>query len=136
MKSSIIVSCLLFLFFSSASAQYLSTRFITSEGVYLFGPSLAEAESLNVDEGEVLDDFSYYSTRLASFVRARGLTCEYVSERTIKVRFGSKNMFTVCRDSVEFGTILTDGKKKPRLLKYVLTDTELEEECKEFFNLK
>ena len=121
---------------SGAAAQYLSTRIITGEGVYIFGPSLAEADNVSVDQVEALNDFTYYSGRIASFVRARGLTCEYVSARTIKIRFASKRFFTVYRDSVEFGTILADGRNKPRLYKYVVTDDELAKECKEYFNLK
>jgi hypothetical protein len=136
MKLPIALLSLLTLVFSNTSAQFLSTRVVTTKGVYIFGPSLTEADTLAVDQGEALNDFSYYSNKIASFVRARGLPCEYISERTIKIRFASKGLFTVYRDSVEFGTILTDGKNKPLLLKYVLTDIELEEKCKEYFNLK
>ncbi|HTR80764.1 MAG TPA: hypothetical protein VMM58_03970 [Bacteroidota bacterium] len=136
MKHSIFLIGIFFLIPFKTSAQFLSTRIITGEGVYIFGPSVAEADSLSLDEGEALSDFSYYSTRIAAFVRAKGLPCEYVSDRTIRVRFGSNQSFTVSRDSVEFGTILTNGKDKPWLLKYVVTDDQLKEECKEFFGLK
>ncbi|MDE3057642.1 MAG: hypothetical protein KGJ59_06775 [Bacteroidota bacterium] len=135
-KSVVTFFVLLFLGYSGASAQYLSTRIITEKGVYLFGPSLVEADTLPLEQGEALDDFSYYGNKIAVFARSRGLTCEYVSERTIKIRFASKKFYTVNRDSVEFGTIFTDGTNEPLVLKYVVTDTELEEKCKEYFKLK
>jgi hypothetical protein len=40
----------------------------------------------------------------------------------------------VNRDSVDFGTILYDGKKKPLVLKYVMTDDELKEKIADYFN--
>jgi hypothetical protein len=136
MRPSVALICLSLLAYFNTSAQFLSTRVVTGKGVYIFGPSLAEADTLALDQGEALNDFSYYSNKIASFVRARGLPCEYISERTIKIRFGSKGLFTISRDSVEFGTILTDGKNKPLLLKYVSTDVELDKKCNEYFNLK
>ena len=135
-KSSIIFVCFLFVWCSSTSPQYLSTQIITSAGVYIFGPSLTEADTLATDQGEALNDFSYYSNRIAAFVRAKGLPCEYISARTIKIRFAGKRFVTVYRDSVEFGTILADGRNKPLVLKYVTTDAELKEKCNEYFNFK
>lgn len=136
MKPSITFVFLLFILPLGVSLQRQSTQVISGKGVYIFGPSLAEADSLGSDESEALNDFAYYSSKIASFVRAKGLVCKYISTRNIEVRFASKGIFMVYRDSVEFGTILTDGNQEPLLLKYVLTDVELEEKSKEYFKLK
>ena len=127
--------CLLCLAFT-ASLHAQSKRIISGKGVYLFGPSLAEADSVPTDESKALSDFANYSNQIAIFARSNGLSCGYVSARTVEIRFGSMRKFTVCRDSIEFGTIFTDGKKKPLLFQYVVTDAELKEKAKEYFELK
>ena len=127
---------LLILLLPSVSLQHQTTRVISGKGVFIFGPSLAEADTLSSDESETLNDFANYSKKIATFVRAEGITCEYVSARQIKVQYATVKVFIVNRDSIEFGTILTDGMKKPLLLKYVLTDIDLKEKCKEYFHIK
>jgi hypothetical protein len=121
---------------SSASSQHQSTQVISGKGVFIFGPSLTEADSLNSDESEALNDFAHYSSKIASFVRAESIKCEYISARRIIVQYASVKVFNVNRDSIQYGTILTDGDQKPVLLKYVMTDTEMEENCKEYFHIK
>ncbi len=122
--------------FPSVLLQHQPTRVISGKGVFIFGPSLAEADTLSSDESEALNDFAYYSNKIAIFVRAEGIKCEYISARQIKVQYATVKIFIVNRDSIEFGTILTDGMKEPLLLKYVLTDTDLDEKCKEYFHIK
>jgi len=136
MKPSIVIVCVLFLLPADSLFQHESVQVISGKGVYIFGPSLAEADSVNTDESESLNDFAYYSSKIASYVRSRGLTCQYISARTIEVRFATKKTYIISRDSVEFGTILTDGNKEPLLFRFVLTDLELEKESKKYFNLK
>ena len=127
----------LFLFLlSSVSSQQQSTQVISGKGVFIFGPSLTEADSLNSEEAEALNIFAHYSSNIASFVRAESIKCEYVSARKIEVQYASVKVFIVNRDSIQYGTILTDGNQKPVLLKYVTTETEMEENCKEYFHIK
>ena len=121
---------------SSASSQQESTQVVSGKGVFIFGPSLTEADSLNSEEAEALNIFAHYSSNIASFVRAESIKCEYVSARKIEVQYASVKVFIVNRDSIQYGTILTDGDQKPVLLKYVTTETELEENCKEYFHIK
>jgi hypothetical protein len=135
-KSLTICSCFFFIFLPSASFQQQSTQVISGKGVFIFGPSLAEADSLNSEEAEALNIFAHYSSNIASFVRAESIKCEYVSARQIEVQYASVKVFIVNRDSIQYGTILTDGDQKPVLLKYVTTETELEENCKEYFHIK
>ena len=127
----------LFLFLlSSVSSQQQSTQVVSGKGVFIFGPSLTEADSLNSEEAEALNIFAHYSSNIASFVRAESIKCEYVSARQIEVQYASVKVFIVNRDSIQYGTILTDGDQKPVLLKYVTTETEMEENCKEYFHIK
>jgi len=120
--------------YSSLQAQ--SKRIVSGRGIYLFGPSIAEADSVPTDESEALSDFAAYSNQIAIFARSNGLPCEYLSARKIVVQFGSMRVFTLCRDSVEFGTIFTDGKKEPLLIPYVAIDVELKKRAREYFRLK
>jgi hypothetical protein len=126
----------LFILLPIVSLQHQSTQTVSGKGVFIFGPSLAEADSLDYDQSEALSDFANYSSKIAAFVRAQGIPCEYIAARQIKVQYASVKVFIVNRDTVEFGTILTDGNKEPLLLKYVLTDIDMEEKCREYFNLK
>jgi hypothetical protein len=97
---------------------------------------MAEADSLSSEESEALNDFAHYSSEIASFVRAESIKCEYISARRIIVQYASVKVFIVNRDSIQYGTILTDGHQNPVLLKYVMTDTEVEENCNEYFHIK
>ena len=127
----------LFLFLiSSVSSQQQSTQVVSGKGVFIFGPSLTEADSLNSEEAKTLNIFAQYSSNIASFVRAESIKCEYVSARQIEVQYASVKVFIVNRDSIQYGTILTDGDQKPVLLKYVTTETEVEANCKEYFHIK
>jgi hypothetical protein len=135
-KSLTIYLALFLSLLSSASSQQESTQVVSGKGVFIFGPSLTEADSLNSEEAEALNIFAHYSSNIASFVRAESIKCEYISARQIEVKYASVKVFIVNRDSIQYGTILTDGNQKPVLLKYVTTETELEENCKEYFHIK
>jgi hypothetical protein len=134
-KISLAIACLL-LFLSTGSAQERPKRIVSGKGVYLFGPSLAEADSVPADESEALSDFANYSSQIAVFARANGIYCGYISARKIEIHYGSMKILTVYRDTVEFGTIFTDGRKHPIMVPYVATDDILKEKAKEFFELK
>jgi len=124
------------LLFVSAGAECQTSRAISGRGVYFFGPSPTESDSLNEDDATAIDDFTYYVGLVVPFLRANNLESEYLSDKNIVVDYTSGKSLLVSRDSVDFGTILTDGIKEPRLLKFVLTDEELKTEVREYFNLK
>ena len=128
--------CLILVVFTYASAQIQGTQVVSDKGVFFFGPSIAEADSVGSEESEALSDFAYYNNKFASFVRTKGIKCEYISSRKIIVQYATVKQFIVSRDSIEFGTILSDGKKTPLLFKFVLTDEDLDHKCKKFFNYK
>ena len=111
-------------------------KIITGKCVFVFGPSVEEADTSGEEDSEALGDFGYYSSRIAKYVRSKGLKFEDLTAHTIHVRYNGDKVFTVNRDSVEFGTIITDGFKKPILFKYVVTDDELNEKIREYFQIK
>jgi hypothetical protein len=100
-------------------------------GVYFFGPSGSELDSAKDDYMEAYSDFAYYTGRVVPFVRKMGIEPEYYSQKIIVIEYTQQVI--VNRDSVDFGTILYDGKKKPLVLKYVLTDDELKENIADYF---
>ena len=104
--------------------------------VYFFGPSIAEQDTLNENNLDVIDDFFYYTNRIVPFLEQNNIKSEYLTDRNILIKYNVDSSITVNRDSIDFGTILTDGKNKPKILKYVLTDDVLEEKIKTYFNLK
>ena len=120
----------------AAFSQERSNRVISGQGVYFFGPSIAEADSVPTDESEALSDFATYSNQVAIYAKSNGLNYGYISARTIQIRYGSMRVFTLSRDTVEFGTIFTDNKKAPLLIPYVAIDAKLKEKAKEYFGLK
>lgn len=136
MKPLAIIFNLVFIMLPGLSFQEQSTQVVSGKGVFIFGPSLTEADSLSTDESDALNDFARYSSKIASFVRSKSIKCEYISARRIIVQYASEKEFIIDRDSIQYGTILADGHKKPVLIKYVMTDVELEENCKDYFYIK
>jgi hypothetical protein len=100
-------------------------------GVYFFGPSGSELDSAKDDYMEAYSDFAYYTGRVVPFARKMGIEPEYYSQKIIVIEYTQQVI--VNRDSVDFGTILYDGKKKPLVLEYVLTDDELKENIAGYF---
>ncbi len=117
-----------------SQSQY--RRILMEKQVYFFGPSIEEVDSLKDYTAEAINDFSTYTNKIVPFLKLNGIKTSYLSDRKIEFQVDSINTLVVYRDSVDFGTILTDGKKQPKLLKYVLTDRELKEEIEIYYKLK
>jgi hypothetical protein len=115
-----IVIIVLSLFNFALSQNQPDSLRIYKRGVYFFGPSGSELDSAKDDYMEAYSDFAYYTGRVVPFVRKMGIEPEYYSQKIIVIEYIPQVI--VNRDSVDFGTILYDGKKKPLVLKYVLTD--------------
>ena len=126
-----IVILVLGLFNFALSQNQSDSLKIIKKGVYFFGPSQSELDSSNGDYLEAYADFSYYTGRVVPFIRELGIEPEYFSQKIIII--GYKREVIVNRDSVDFGVVLYDGKKKPLVLKYVLTDAELKENISDYF---
>lgn len=128
--------CCLFLLPVLAAAQQQESRPVVGKGVIFFGPSVAESDTINAGDSEAIGDFSTYTGKVVEFLQARKITYKYLSDRTIEIQYATVKHLTVCRDTLMFGTILTDGKHTPKLLPYVHTDVELTKEITAYFKLK
>jgi hypothetical protein len=126
-----IVIIVLSLFNFALSQNQPDSLRIYKRGVYFFGPSGSELDSAKDDYMEAYSDFAYYTGRVVPFVRKMGIEPEYYSQKIIVIEYIPQVI--VNRDSVDFGTILYDGKKKPLVLKYVLTDEELKGNIVDYF---
>lgn len=126
-----IVILVLGLFNFALSQNQSDSLKIIKKGVYFFGPSQSELDSAKDDYLEAYADFSYYTGRVVPFIRELDIEPEYFSQKIIVI--GYNREVIVNRDSVDFGVVLYDGKKKPHVLKYVLTDVELKENISDYF---
>jgi hypothetical protein len=131
-----VLCCCFFLLPALVVAQEAESRPVVGKGVIFFGPSVAESDTINANDSEAIGDFSTYTGKVASFLQAHKIIYKYLSDRVIEIQYATVKHLTVCRDTLMFGTILTDGKHTPTLLPYVHTDDELREEIKTYFNLK
>ena len=136
MMARAVVLCCLLLLPALAVAQQQESRPVVGKGIVFFGPSVAESDTLDANNSEALGDFSTYTSKVVSFLQKQNLIFKYLSDRTIEIQYATVKHLTVCRDTLMFGTILTDGKHTPELLPYVHTDEELIHEIKAYFNLK
>jgi hypothetical protein len=119
-----------------AAAQQQESRPVVGKGVIFFGPSVAESDTINANDSEAIGDFSTYTSKVVEFLQARKIIYKYLSDRTIEIQYATVKHMTVCRDTLMFGTILTDGKHTPKLLPYVHTDDDLTKEITAYFKLK
>jgi hypothetical protein len=126
----------LFLCFAAKPSQSQEKKSAAVWEICFFGPSLDEVDSLKEETAEAINDFSYYANKIVPFLRMNGIRTRYVSDRRIELQYDSLKTIVVCRDSVDFGTILMDGKNPPKVLKYVLTDIELKEEIETYYKFK
>lgn len=105
--------------------------------IVYFGPAQSELDVLSgKDLGEAFDDFSIYISRADSTLRRLGIGTEYNASPVIIVPYGEGQQIVVDRKIQPFGYIFIDGKKRPLVIDYVLTDLDLIETAKDFFGLK
>ncbi len=129
----IIVILLTFQFASQLTAQNNQTYSVNA--VYFFGPSAAELDTLNENYLDAIDDFNNYTNKVVPFLKHNNIKTEYLFDRIIEIKYDIDLSIIVNRDSINFGTILTDGRNKPKILKYVLTDDVLMEDIKAYFKI-
>lgn len=105
--------------------------------IIYFGPTQSELDIVNgKDIDEALDDFTYYISRTDSTMKKLGIKTEYNTADFIQVPYGESQRIVVNRRVQPFGYIFTDGKKKPLVIDYVLTDLDLIETAKDYFGIK
>lgn len=108
------------------SKSKLDSAVVNVKGVYFFGPSQTELDSIDENYYEAYADFSYYKNKVVSFIKSIGIAPVYLSAREIRIEHKIESII-IDRDSLEFGTILFNDNNPPRILKYVFTDIELKE---------
>jgi hypothetical protein len=115
---------------------------VTGARVIFFGPTQTERDSIihveGIDAGQVFDDFDYYSGKVGSYLKRRGVGVIITTSPVIVVQFGDKLVRAIERKKLQdfVGIILTDGVQEPRLYLGVSSDEELVSECAQFFKLK
>ncbi len=137
-KNQVYKICFIILFFliyiTLLSAQNNIVKY--NKVVYFFCPSTTELDTIDENNLDAIDDFNYYTNRVIPFLKINNIKSEYLTDRKIEIIYDIDSSITVNRDSINFGTIFTDGKNKPKILKYVLTDDVLKKEIKTYFKLK
>ena len=105
--------------------------------IIYFGPAQSELDAASgKDFSEALDDFSYYISRADSTFKRLGITTEYNTAELIEVKYGDRQKVIVNRRAQPFGYVFFDGKKKPLVIDYVLTDLDLLDTAKDYFDIK
>jgi len=114
------------------SQSKLDTALVNVRGVYFFGPSPTELDSIDENYNEAYADFSYYTNKVVPFIKSIGIAPKYLSAREIRIEQETEPII-IDRDTLEFGTILLNDNNPPLILKYVFTDSELKEKINQYF---
>ena len=114
------------------SQSKLDTALVNVKGVYFFGPSQTELDSVDDNYNEAYADFSYYTNKLSPYIKSIGITPEYLTARKIRIEQETEPII-IDRDTLKFGTILFKDNKHSLILKYVFTDSELKEKIDQYF---
>lgn len=114
------------------SQNKLDTALVNVKGVYFFGPSQTELDSIDDNYNEAYADFSYYTYKVVPFIKSIGIAPVYLSARKIRIEQETESII-IDRDTLKFGTILFNDNNPPLILKYVFTDSELKEKINQYF---
>lgn len=103
--------------------------------------SQAELDSLSTEDqeayNELLSDFYEYSGRLGRNLDKHGINHILTGSRYVEVKAGRK---TYCYDKTkleeEVGVILSDGRKRPKVIPGLFTDEEIMPIVTEYYSLK
>lgn len=103
--------------------------------------SQAELDSLSPEDqeayNELLSDFYEYSGRLGHYLDKHGIKHILTGSRHVEVKAGSK---TYCYDKTklkeEVGVILSDGRKQPKIIPGLFTDSEVMPAVVKYYSLK
>lgn len=117
------------------------TERVSGRVAVFYAPSQAQFSSLSQDDQEayteLLSDFYEYVGLLGRFLGKHGIKHILTGSRYIEVKAGGK---AYCYDKKkledELGVILSDGKKQPKLIQGIFTDTEMVPTVVEYYSLK
>jgi hypothetical protein len=115
---------------------------VSGARVVFFGPTRPERDSIAAMDGlevdDVLDDFNYYTGKVAVYLSGQKIPFEFTTSTIILVRVDKSKFRTFDRKEVPelVGMILTDGIQEPRLVRGAGTERDLIAEIVEFFHLR
>jgi hypothetical protein len=124
---------------AAGQARYFGIKEDTTRTrtIIYFSPVQSDLDvAYGKDLDEALDDFAYYISRADSTMKKLGIKTVYNTSTVIEVPYGEAQRITVDRRVQSFGYIFTDGKKRPLVIDYVLTDLDLIETAKDYFGIK
>ncbi len=110
--------------------------------VVFFGITEAERDSIARNEGleidDVVDDFNYYTGRVAAYLNRENIRVDFTDKPVIVVKVGRSATRNIDRTKIPelMGMILTDGSHEPRVVPGVETDQELISEIESFFHMR
>jgi hypothetical protein len=115
---------------------------VSGPKVVFFGPTRPERDSIAAMDGlevdDVLDDFNYYTGKVAVYLSGQKIPFEFTTSTIILVRVDKGKFRTFDRKEVHelVGMILTDGIQEPQLVRGAGTERDLIAEIVEFFHLR
>jgi hypothetical protein len=104
--------------------------------IIFWGPSPAEADSMNDDDKEAYSDYYYYMSKSSSILKELGIEVKDTTSFQIEINYDNDKSEIYKRKPGSIGYILNDGKQKPEVIRYVMTDIDIISKAKEFFQIK
>lgn len=140
----VLYACLLVLpfhaFAESCTCKSKVTVRVSGRTVVFYTLSQPEFDSLSSEDQEayteLLSDFYEYSERLGHYFDKHGIKHILTGSRHVEVKVGNK---TYCYDKTklkeEVGVILSDGRKQPKVIPGLFTDSEVMPAVVKYYSL-
>lgn len=128
-------------FAGSCSGKSKDTERVSGRMAVFYAPSQAQFNSLSQEDQEayteLLSDFYEYIGQLGRFLDKHDIKHILTGSRYIEVKSGGKAYcFDKTKLEEELGVILSDGKRRPKLVQGVFTDLEMMPTVVDHFSLK
>lgn len=128
-------------FAESCPGKSQETVIVTGRMVVFYALSQTQLDLLSQDDqeayNELLSDFYEYTGRLGPYLDKHGIKHILTGSRYIEVKAGRK---THCYDKTKFeeevGVILSDGRKQPKVIPGLFTDSEVVSTIAKYYLLK
>lgn len=101
--------------------------------IVAFFPNAPKIGSDDTDENEALSNFKYYAERAKNPLNELGIQFTVLSDRSFRVRSNNKTFLFAPKDNVPGYYFVAHGKK-PRIEYGVMTDTDLVDLAKQYFD--
>ncbi len=126
------VNCL-----TDIKSNSLSYQDKTNRVIVFWGPSTVETDStMNEEELEVYSDYYHHLMQATPVLKNLGIVLKDTTSRILKIGYDDNKTEIFYREQNSISYIFTDGVRKPKVIREVMTDAELVSEAKKYFNLK